>query len=154
MTLISIDPSTKRPAVALWEDGILTETFYLRSDLKNTPDVFELVSELAFSHYADEVAIEMPEIYAGSKVSKAGLMKLAFHAGFSAGVFHVPGRTKIYPYLPKEWKGQVPKEVMSPRIMGRLSKDEAAKVLTLTKTFQHDLHDAVGIGLYHLGRLR
>jgi len=152
MTLISIDPNVNRMALAKWINGKLAATYYLRSDLKGTKNTFLQLHELNIA--PDEIAIEVPEIYKkdGMKKKKS-LMKLDFYAGFACGALYVPG-TIITRYLPKEWKGQVPKDIMAPRILGKLSPTELQN-LTLPgfKTMDHDIIDAVGIGLKHLGRI-
>jgi len=50
---------------------------------------------------------------------------------------------------PDEWKGQVPKKIMNERVWARLSSEEQENV---TKK-DHNVLDAVGIGLHQLGRL-
>lgn len=54
---------------------------------------------------------------------------------------------------PNEWKGSVPKVIHQKRILAVLSVEERARLPKLLKTKSHNMIDAVGIGLYHLGRL-
>jgi hypothetical protein len=67
-------------------------------------------------------------------------------------------RPEIHSYYPQEWAGQIPKAKTkkgadsSPRalrIKSRLSDEE----MKHWPKSQHDAIDAIGIGLYHLGRL-
>jgi hypothetical protein len=57
----------------------------------------------------------------------------------------------IHYYTPQQWKGSVPKTVMERRIRSKLAPDELATLPTGAKA--HNAIDAVGLGLYHLGRL-
>jgi hypothetical protein len=50
---------------------------------------------------------------------------------------------------PSEWKGQVPKDVMNERVLKRLSVKEHEALVSS----DHNTLDAVGIGLFHSGRL-
>jgi len=152
MQLVSIDPNVKRMALAVWEDGVLQSTLYLRSDLKGCQHTFDLLHELVLD--PDEIAIEMMQIYRGGEQKKAALLKLNFYGGFAAGALYRDG-TDVTGYLPRQWKGSVPKDKMLPRIMGKLTPVELQNVTLPTgKSYQHDVWDAVGVGLHHLGRLR
>lgn len=152
MILLSIDPNVKRMALVEWHDGKLVKTYYLRSDLKGALSTFEQLCRLDVE--PDVIAVEVPEIYARAVFKKKGLMKLGFYAGFACGALYCPDHTEVVEYLPKEWKGQVSKEVMAPRIMGKLSEKEIKNIdFPGFKTMDHDIVDAIGIGLKYLGRL-
>lgn len=155
MRLVSIDPNVKRMALAVWEDGELVKTYYLRSDLKGAPHTYELLLEMPGAlGWVDQIAIESQQIYARDGLKKAGsLIKLAQYAGAAVGALFCEGCEVTY-YLPRVWKGQVPKDVMLPRIQEKLTALELTKVVDLSKTYEHDIWDAVGIGLYHLGRMK
>ena len=153
MILISIDPNVKRMAVAVWEHGELRQTMYLRSDLKGRASTFDQLIEIDVP--PDEIAVEVPQIYSGAVSKKKGLMKLGFYAGFACGALYQGGHTTVHEYLPAQWKGQVPKDIMLPRIIEKLTASELTRVTLPTgKSYQHDVWDAVGIGLHHLGRLK
>jgi hypothetical protein len=47
------------------------------------------------------------------------------------------------------WKGSVPKEIMNRRVLERLTAEELSRLTTKN----HNVLDAVGIGLWALGRL-
>jgi hypothetical protein len=56
--------------------------------------------------------------------------------------------------VPHQWKGMLPKEVHQPRILATLSPGEKALVEAIKPaSLRHNAVDAVGIGLYRLGRL-
>lgn len=55
---------------------------------------------------------------------------------------------------PREWKGQVPKEIHHARALSRLDADERARVPKLAKSRLHNALDALALGLTDLGRMR
>ena len=71
---------------------------------------------------------------------------------------------KIVSVAPSDWKGQLDKEVMCRRVWGRLSEEERKNVERTPRGgglhfdgyeggVRHDTLDAVGLGLFQLGRL-
>jgi hypothetical protein len=89
-------------------------------------------------------AIEVPQIYPGMpKTNYNDLIDLTFAAGRVA----IGITTQIY--RPRQWKGQVPKQIMKMRILERLSDAEKSKL----DTKDHNTVDGIGIGLKYLGRL-
>lgn len=56
-------------------------------------------------------------------------------------------------YKPEEWKGQLTKEAAHERINERLSPEEKAVIVTAGH-LTHNVLDAIGIGLHHLGRFK
>ena len=106
----------------------------------------------------DVLVIEVPQIYS-LRQSKGGLkgqndlIDLAVSAGEVIGV-HRTQSTEIVIYRPREWKGQVPKEVMTRRIKGKVDEEERARLdLPRAESKHHNVWDGVGIGLKYWGRL-
>lgn len=118
-----------------------------------------------------EYVCEWPQIYASrireGKTDEDPNDMIAL-AGVSSAVAVLAGAPTTH-YLPKEWKGQVPKKVMTKRILGFLAEQEIEiaskgilrtdpilytdRVAALLKSpTAHNAIDAVGIGLHHLGR--
>jgi hypothetical protein len=56
-------------------------------------------------------------------------------------------------YLPAEWKGQAPKEVIHTRTVGRLSPEEQSRISCRRRSLMHNVLDATALGLRFLGRL-
>lgn len=54
-------------------------------------------------------------------------------------------------YEPREWKGGVPKAIHQRRILDRLTSAERGRIAS-AGALTHNVVDAVGIGLHHLGR--
>jgi len=55
--------------------------------------------------------------------------------------------------FPATWKGQLKKHVCHARIDLALTPGERKIIPKLAKTYLHNMLDAVGIGLWYLGRL-
>lgn len=101
--------------------------------------------------WPDRLAIELPQVYVRSR-SKGDPNDLIALAGLvGALVRWFPGMS--FTYLPHDWKGTVPKDIMNSRIMKHLSDDEKSKIEKSPKSLMHNTIDAIGIGLKHLHRL-
>jgi hypothetical protein len=122
----------------------------------------EVVSWVGIRSRPREVVVEWPQVYRASK-SPGDPNDLIGLAGVSmciAGILTTASLSRnealgIFSYTPATWAGQLPKskvkKIASPRgkrIEAALTVDE----LRFFKPFDHDAVDAIGIGLYHLGR--
>lgn len=99
------------------------------------------------------VVCEVPQQYTGSRVSAQSLLTLAFDAGYVVGQLRP---SKIVLVQPREWKGQQPKDVCHSRLLGILRPEEIQilnnGIQYYRKSEQHNILDAVGLGLWYLGR--
>lgn len=94
------------------------------------------------------IVIEMPQIYRGAQSRLSDIADLTFAAGAIAGRYE-----QVIRYLPAEWKGQVPKDVHQARIKSALTDAEDEILDEFKKKDLIHILDAVGLGLYHTGRL-
>lgn len=96
-----------------------------------------------------DLAVELPQIYARSK-SKGDPNDLIAVAGVVGALDALaPHHTTVY--LPSEWKGQVPKSVMTTRTTSKLEKTELERIITPRRaSLMHNVWDAIGIGIHHL----
>jgi len=144
-TVITIDPGVKASGVALWSaEGTLIEGSY-----RTIQEVKLLLSELLKPSL---LICEFPRIYPKAAQHKGDLndlLNLSAVVGYIEGLFCCVEPRRIYP---SEWKGQVPKVIMTERIKKALTPLELARVKSVgSKT--HNVLDAVGIGLHHFERL-
>lgn len=89
------------------------------------------------------------------EVNPNSILTLARTAGECAGLLRARGMSVTY-VTPNDWKGSTRKETSHQRILARLSAGET-QILALAfrdvaKSKQHNVLDAVGIGLYAAGR--
>lgn len=105
----------------------------------------------------DVVLIEIPRVYPrGGKGDQNDLIDLAIRVGELRGLYRTRGLA-VELVAPRTWKGTVPKDIHNLRVLARLSGNElsvlprrSARAKTL---YDHNCLDAVGLGLWKLGRL-
>lgn len=104
---------------------------------------------------AHHVVYERMQVYAGQrqKGDQNDLIELAEIGGGMAALL----ASTSTPLRPREWKGQVPKDVLEGRVRKRLSEQELAlteaRLEAYPASLRHNGWDAVGIGLWACGRL-
>lgn len=99
----------------------------------------------------DHVVIEWPQVYTAGK-SKGDPNDLLPLVGVGCALCALASYAKLWRFLPAEWKGQLPKgEAYETRLRARLSAQELA-VIEDAGSLTHNTLDAVGLGLFFLGR--
>jgi hypothetical protein len=100
--------------------------------------------------------IEMPRWYPREhEIDVNDLLDLACLVGRLQGRLEEKG-VDVELVYPRTWKGTVPKDIHNKRVLAALSKEELALLpkRPRAKDFDHNLLDAVGIGLWKLGRIK
>lgn len=143
--MISIDPGVKGCGVAVWRHGTLIGAAY-----ETDSDPRMLAHKVPTNDDTDgDLVIEMPQVYARSK-SKGDpndLIKLAV----MVGRILQSNQGLQWVYLPRQWKGQVPKDILTERTKRALTNLELDRVyLPKAPSLHHNVWDAIGIGLHHL----
>ena len=149
--ILAVDPGKKVAAAAVFLDGRLEAATLVRGtdplDLCN--QIVAWTGTLSFS----VVVTENQQVYGGPRRSDPNdLLPLAFCCGAVHASYDTPMR--IMP-LPRKWKGTIKKEIMTARILSKLSDAERDVIDTIScpKSLLHNVVDACGLGLWHLGRL-
>jgi hypothetical protein len=132
--LISIDPGAT-VGIAAWDRGSLSFVASYGFGSKG----FDL---LLTQFGAYRAVIEMPDHLAAKTEN---VLTCAWRAGYCARAFAQHKMIKV-----GEWKGSVPKEVTKRRAEKVLEPDELRHV----DGKNHHAWDAIGIGLFELGRLK
>src|SRR5260221_1515651 len=159
--IVSIDPGLKKVAYAVWsEDGTLLSAGLVIEDYdpgmeraekwRKIADYVDLVTGL--SNIGDSyLVIEIPQIYSGNRDNDPNdLIDLAGVVGAIVGKI-VCGSVEWSP-TPREWKGQLPKEISQKRVEERLSLEEKALIEWPIKSLRHNVYDALHLGLTYLER--
>lgn len=134
--LIAIDPGVYKTGIARFRDGKLIDADYVPNECISYED-------------CDRLVVESQQIYPGSPVRTSDLIDLAHAAGMVAGRFEVAPEW----VLPKKWKGNTPKAICTKRIEKCLTPEEVEALdPSVPKSLRHNMLDAVGIGLWALGR--
>lgn len=172
--LLAVDPGLRYPAAAVFKDGILVGSSRVKLPtsiaklgvVDRTAEIADLILDWALdvtgTNIPDELVVEFPQVYrAGkSKGDPNDLMPLGALCGALAGRLRglrFPDKVVISSPLPREWIGNAIKKatsgdpLLAPRgrlVWSRLSELERDSIVV-----SHDSLDAVGVGLWRLGRL-
>lgn len=152
MNLLAFDPG-KTTGWALYIAGKLalagTVHPYERGGLWAALDYVETNS-------ADLVVIEQPRWYPREReVDYNDVLDLAVLVGELKGYFGGDACRKIELVAPRTWKGSVPKPIHNRRVLAKLTAEELAVLpkRPRAKTLDSNMVDAIGIGLWRLGRV-
>lgn len=158
MTLVTVDPGVKATGIAHFIDKKLHRVALVRSSglTSMIGSLFNVEWPVYFS--LNELIVERPTVYRrGSKGDPNDLISIAIVAGAAAMAFGCETWTSIEFIEPRTWKGSVKKTVHNARIIKRLDKEELEVMNTrldgVPKGLIHNVVDAIGIGLYKLGRM-
>jgi hypothetical protein len=143
--LVAIDPGKHICGLAVFVDGVLTYAGEPASwHVTNTAVAVLLANGVD----TEEWVAETPQNYPGQKAKEIDLESLRE----VLRRIEINGMVKLRRYKPRAWKGQVPKEIHHRRIRLALREPECRIVDALPRT--RDAMDAVGLGLFVLGRTK
>ncbi len=164
MITIGLDPGARGCGLSYFgDDKTLIAARYVRNPVSAGKGVASCVA-MAIALHNDaletepaaciQVVVEWPQIYtaAHSKGNPNDLPHLAAIGAAFCALLEVDLDVQMTQYLPHEWKGSIDGDECTRRIQERLSPDELKRVELVGKTLDHNIFDAVGIGLKHLGR--
>lgn len=156
--LIAIDPGTRLCGFTLFE-GLLPKrvgvakstaaTLALRAYAMGT-QIMYVVQDLGWPHIED-VVVERPVIYPGSRERDSDMMDLAVAAGVIGGIIGRQSFNLTMP-TPREWKGTVPKGIHNERTKVKCPAAVALVESTVPKSQQNHVWDAVGLALWQIER--
>ncbi len=165
--LVAVDPSIRRSGVAVFSTpDELPPRLEFAATVKATKDelklnylersvamaraVWQAVPEPG-RHWCTKLVVEWPQIYAREEGKSKGNPNLLTPL---AGVCSALGAlfsevTVLTPVMPADWKRQMTKPVVIERVKARLSDAERHNI---PPRLAHDGYEAIGIGLWALGR--
>jgi hypothetical protein len=157
--LVSIDPGLRHCGVAVFEYGKLIHATLVDNPIDGESDapVWAGMTKAVHDHLANNyyrpnvLVLEKPQVYVGGrgKGNPNDLISLACIVGGLASVIYAPEKKA---YLPRIWKGQVPKEIHNTRVLAKLTDAERVVMPDLPASKLHNVIDAVGLGLYEVER--
>lgn len=162
---LAVDPGLRVCGLALFEQDTLYRAWLSRNPLRTErgPEAWEAMARAALNDFISHtprrgrvpkrLVVEVPQVYwrAGQGGRAADLIELAGVVGAVAAT--LPVMTRVH-YLPRQWKGQVPKNVHNKRIMKRLRDGEPERILRPSAaSLMHNVVDSIGLGLKQLGRM-
>jgi hypothetical protein len=163
--LLSLDPGKRACGCALWWDGMLVSAELVKG--AKTGDRAEAWGPMVRAvwgwtiresgktkaQHSPELVIEWQTTY-GGRASRGDTRDLLDLSAITGALCYAFGSARPTVYLPAEWKHAMPTEVLWPRCEKRLSAEEQATITWPTaKSARHNIMDAIGIGLKHLGRM-
>ena len=147
MKLLAVDPGTNVTGWASFVDTRLVPCGCWRADglLAMLAEVRLACENTTYSY--ERTVIERPQVYAQRKWrgDPNDLIGVALVAGAVAALF-----PPVDFVLPHTWKGSATDVVVEKRVRAALAPDE---LLIVGRKARHDVWDAVGLGLWSLGRL-
>lgn len=157
--LVSIDPGVYSCAVAVWKAcngplGTSEPVLYgaglsTPSDASRTSlEVLTLIESLGAS--LAPVVIETPVKYATRRSTHKDVERMLVVVRELKSAYPPASWREVSPFA---WKGNTPKGIQAARILSALSKEEHDAVTWPKKSLRHNVIDAIGIGLWHTGRL-
>lgn len=159
MNLIAIDPGKTTGWAAFNEEGTLVGAGVAKKSeiwkWGHEKPFGPLPSVLYGTGYAYTVLVEHPRWYPHDHTDVNDLIDLAVLVGELRHAYSDRG-SLVELVWPRTWKGNVEKKITTERILKRLSPAELAVVprRPRAKDVDHNCADAVGLGLWKLGRLR
>jgi hypothetical protein len=154
--LLAFDPGNTT-GWAYFQGGVLVCAGYgkLEEILYSAPGL--TVGDETRLFETDAVLIEKPQWRPHDKIDINDIITLAVAVGELKRAYWKPiNGPRIEEVFPTTWKGSVPKDVHNKRVLSKLTPQELAQVplRPRAKTPDHNCVDAVGLGLWKLGRLR
>lgn len=164
--LAAVDPGKNGCGVAIFDGGTLIEAHYTcpsRNPFHKSEHTcggggnyararYTAREALAVMGWVDDLIVEHMFKYPGmDKINVNDLLDVQTVAAMIAASHS--GAISVYP---PQWKGNVPKKIMTERIKKLLTPKEQylLEVGDWPKSLEHNVVDAIGIGLWRLGRLK
>lgn len=152
--MITIDLGLNGCGFAEWVGDQMVRARYIKRIEGSASKAYQMAWTLYFRFClpvsaTETIIIERPRIYTKMKVDPADILNL-FEVGATLQGMH--GRPVEW-IEPHQWKGSVDADVMTERIRSRLTQEELGGIESCPASLMHNIIDAVGIGLWVLGRL-
>lgn len=165
MIVVSIDPGVRACGVAVWrwsqgQRPLLLAAAHVKSRSMGVDATAWLAMAEAVNawlqgvgeendHTDDyQLVIEFPQTYGGksAKGDTNDLLTLsAVVAAICAELRHYQN-AGITVWRPREWKGNLPKEVTMARVEARLLDEEKRRIFWPAPSLKHNVYDAIAIG--------
>lgn len=160
---ISLDPGLRHCGLAIWHGTALVWAGLVKGPKEGRgPQAWATMSDAVHTavhtaklpdFYVGGCVVEYPQVYARGPGDPADLIELAGVVGAVVANLSESPPCEITGYLPREWKGQVPKEIQNARTLAKLGPGEKAAMVPCAASLVHNVWDAIGIGLAHLQKL-
>ncbi len=158
---VAIDPGLEKVAYSIWlPDGSLGlaglvqcehEVGMERGAKWKAMGYWTCLALEGFCRSDIDLVIEVPQVYSGPrKEDPNDLIDLAGVLGAIVGGLTF-GHVEWSP-TPREWKGQLPKEISRARVDSKLKPEEKTRIIWPIKSLCHNVYDALHLGIVYLER--
>lgn len=117
------------------------------SQQQRVREMSQMVREALAPLVFDTLVLEWPQIYKGERGKDPN--QLLWLAAINGAALGCAVDTAFLPH-PREWKGQVPKDVHNRRVCSKLLPEVQAALDAIPKTYRHNAIDACGLGLWYI----
>lgn len=161
--MLAIDPGINVCGCALFEFGQLHKAWLARTpraaaaeDITQRVDsMAREVIEVIGDTRVDSIVVEWMQIYPGRRKKVDPNTSLLPLVGVVAAVSALlPAAAQRTSYQPRAWKGTQDGDACTRRIERHMTEAEKGVIRDCPAGLRHNVIDAVGIGLFHLGRLK
>lgn len=158
--VLAIDPGIRGSGIAEFCGGELIRARYVANPSPPKENIGARALFMAREIFntcggVHEIVIEWPKVYARGKSQgdPADLLPLVGVGMAVAGLVGARFGVIVRSYEPSEWKGQIPKgAAFVGRVKLRLEGTERSAIDLPIGSLAHNVWDAIGLGLHHLGR--
>jgi hypothetical protein len=159
---VSIDPGKHACSIACWQDcqlvyaGLIENPFKYASRQRadRWGDLGRNVARIIRIYLGEfdsiSLIVEVPQIYPGPR--KEDPNDLIDLAGVLGAIIGASEAHVVWSPLPKDWKGQLPKEVTKLRVDQKLTGPEKERIAWPLERLRHNVYDAVHLGIVYLER--
>lgn len=153
--IVAVDPGSRFTGWAKFQDKQLVSCGLVKA--KGLDEMLPRCQDF-FGNFPNAVAIEAvierPQVYTQRKMKGDAndLITIALIGGYIGAFF-----LRAEFMMPRTWKGTVDKDVMCRRVENRWMNDRERGLLynkNIPKGQVNNTLDAIGVGMYHLGRNR
>ena len=154
MNVFALDPGATCAGVAWFVDARLrVAKCIIGSDWKDTADhvrdfVLENLLVMQTAFVFERMQVYREQFLKGDPNDLITLMLMAGRVSSLAW-------TSVHEIFPRQWKGQQPKNISEQNVKNALHSDEFSCIeLPTRRGLQHNVWDAIGIGLFHTRKER
>jgi hypothetical protein len=145
--VVAVDPGLRGCGVAEFSGGLLLRARYVVNPEKKArgPGAWAMMA-IQVTEVVTTPGVFVVEVMQNDGRSMGKVEDVLQVQGVAAWILALGG--SVVGYQPREWKGSVPKPIHNTRVLGKLTSAERKAIVN----DRHDVIDAIGLGLYYLGR--
>lgn len=156
-SILAIDPGLRHCGICVLTDGVIEYAGLVKNTVtkERGPEAWRAMGIAVAADWplgVDYLVCEYPQVYRGaySKGDPADLIELAGVVG--AITVSVLSEKQIG-FLPKQWKGSVPKDVHHRRLRAQFTEADLQEVEWPAASLAHNVWDSIGLAVFYHKKL-